>query len=594
MMYLDFFGFDTKPFHTTPDPSFLYLSPSHKEALGSIVYGVMEKKGFILVTGQVGLGKTTILRSFLAHVDRGHQRTIYLLNPNLSFRYLLKTLLLELGYDPVEGDDAAIVEQLHMVLIEEYRNDRTVVLLIDEAQNMPIATLEHLRMLSNLETPKDKLIQIVLLGQPELDGLLARPELRQLSQRIAMQAVLRPLSKKESREYIHYRLVTAGGAKKTYFSRWALRLLVQEAQGTPRRLNILCDNALITALGYQQKIVTSRIAKEVIRDQAKRRFFSPWKSFPLSAGVLLFILAVTWLMPWGQDEISESSLLPDSNRVAMDKENQNPNIFKAEKVSEQERDHLTLLEASQVFPWQSMSKEGQKKYLSNDLPLMKFQLKNFPPILGRGWGIVLSPTYDTLNYRGACLVQDELIERLPNRAIADKAESRSHMNRSMNIKARLPEEFKTLKGHDGNYQANPEPRRSISKKRIKMPQEVANRFSPVLKVGEATHPLELQGEDKVFSKEIFAHSSKKTMKTQKKRMIKHDLFYDVSTVQVDDTVEKLAEGIYGSSHPLYVQRVLDYNPHILNPKEIIPGQHVFLPRGKNLSSVQSAHFLQVN
>ncbi|MCA9422102.1 MAG: AAA family ATPase, partial [Nitrospira sp.] len=165
-MYFKFFGLQTKPFQITPDPEFLYLSPGHKQALGSLIYGVKERKGFIAVTGQVGLGKTTILRSFLTQMDQANQQTIYLLNPNLTFTHLLKTLLRELGHNPIEGDDPEVLEQLHMVLIEHYRIGKTVVLLIDEAQNMPLATLEQLRILSNLETPKDKLIQIVLLGQP--------------------------------------------------------------------------------------------------------------------------------------------------------------------------------------------------------------------------------------------------------------------------------------------------------------------------------------------------------------------------------------------------------------------------------------------
>ena len=304
-MYLEFFGLQAKPFHTTPDPYFLYLSSSHKQALGSIIYGVKERKGFIAVTGEVGLGKTTILRSFLSQSNQASQQIIYLFNPNLSFASVLKKLLRELGHDPIEGGDAEVVDQLHMVLIDEYYNRKTVVLLIDDAQNMPVVTLENLRMLSNLETAQDKLIQIVLLGQPELDSLLDRYELRQIRQRIALRATIRPLSQKESYQYIRHRLNKAGGEGKTIFANGALKRIIRESKGIPRRLNILCDNALVTALGYQKNPVTDRIAKEVIHDLAGKPSHALWKLIPLVAGALILVLALVALMPLADSTFSQ-------------------------------------------------------------------------------------------------------------------------------------------------------------------------------------------------------------------------------------------------------------------------------------------------
>ncbi len=361
-MYFNFFGLRTKPFNTTPDPDFLYLSPGHKQALGSLIYGIKEKKGFIAVTGQVGLGKTTILRSFLNQNRQANQETVYLLNPNLSFTNLLKTLLRELGHTPIEGDDAEVLEQLHFVLIDKYREGRTVVLLIDEAQNMPVDTLEQLRMLSNLETPKDKLIQIVLLGQPELDGLLDRYELRQLRQRIAVRAIIQPLSKPESFEYIRHRLDKAGGEGKKIFTPSALALIVQEAKGIPRRLNILCDNALVTAFGYNTALVTAKIAKEVIGDLTGRPAHSLWKLVPLIGLALILVLGLVALLPLTESNFSD---IPSIHKIGLpvkDKEDPKQDLVPdqdlvsvGEYIPSPTQTGPTLTERAQTFLTESVS-----------------------------------------------------------------------------------------------------------------------------------------------------------------------------------------------------------------------------------------------
>lgn len=295
-MYLNFYGLSQKPFHTTPDPDFLYLSPSHKQALGSIIYGIQEKKGFIAVTGEVGLGKTTMLRSYLAQADDAQNQIVYLLNPNLSFNDLLKEIIRSLNQDPVESDELELVSRLHAVLVEQYRQGKTVIVLIDEAQNMPVATLESLRMLSNLETTKDKLIQIVLVGQPELDKLLGRHDLRQLNQRIAVRATIVPLSKSESYDYIRHRLVKAGFKGKKVFTGRALSLIIRHGKGNPRRLSILCDNALVTGLGYKTKPVSAAIAREVITDINGTTHHVSWKWVPIATGTSIFLVCIIWLM----------------------------------------------------------------------------------------------------------------------------------------------------------------------------------------------------------------------------------------------------------------------------------------------------------
>jgi len=267
-MYETFYGMSKAAFQITPDPEFLYLSPSHKEALGSIIYGIEQRKGFIVVLGEVGLGKTTVLRSYLDGRDRERLTLIYVFNPNLSFHALLETILKALGVDDAPDSAHGMVDRLHHRVVDEYQNGRNVVLVVDEAQNMPVETLEQLRVLSNLETATDKLLQIVLVGQPEFADALSRRELRQLRQRIAVRCTLSPLSRRESEEYIEHRLNRAGSTSSSVFTRGALCQIVHHAEGVPRTLNIVCDNALVTGFGYRRNPVTGDVVREVIRDLA--------------------------------------------------------------------------------------------------------------------------------------------------------------------------------------------------------------------------------------------------------------------------------------------------------------------------------------
>ncbi|MDR3553969.1 MAG: AAA family ATPase [Syntrophobacteraceae bacterium] len=265
-MYREFFKLKKSPFHITPDPDFLFLSPSHKEASGSIFYGIERRKGFIAVTGEVGVGKTTILRSYLEGIDSEKIRIIYIFNAALSFNKLLKQICSELGVRMVGEDPEELIVTLFHYLIEEYKKDRNVVLIIDEAQNMSVETLERLRMLSNLETSQDKLIQIILVGQPEFEAKLELPELRQLKQRIAIRSRIESLTAEESLAYIHHRLMRASSFHNPVFTGRALKLIIEHGHGIPRTMNILCDNALVTAYGYQRKPVDHRIVQEVLED----------------------------------------------------------------------------------------------------------------------------------------------------------------------------------------------------------------------------------------------------------------------------------------------------------------------------------------
>lgn len=291
-MYLNFYSLRREPFNITPDPDFLFLNESHKEALASIVYGIEKRKGFIAITGGIGLGKTTIVRAYLETQDNEHLKIIYVFNANITFKGLLRTIYQELELEGDDGDIFELVNRLHLTLIAEYEAGNNIVVIVDEAQNMPVETLENLRMLSNLETSTDKLIQIVFIGQPEFDALVDRPELRQLKQRIAIRATIQPLNGRESIEYITHRLNRAGLGGGMPFTDRALQGIAKGAKGVPRTINILCDNALITGFGCDQRTVGLKLVNEVLSDFAGEKPVGSWWPYIAAAAIALIIAVV--------------------------------------------------------------------------------------------------------------------------------------------------------------------------------------------------------------------------------------------------------------------------------------------------------------
>ena len=270
-MYNAYFGFSREPFNNTPDPSFLYMSPSHKEALASILYGIQSRKGFVTVVGDVGTGQTTLVRSFLQDANREKIVPIYIFNPQLSSENLLKAIFTELEIPCNSHDAFWMTRKLHEVLIDYYKQGKNVVLIIDEAQNVPNETLEQIRMLSNLETVSDKLLQIVLIGQNELEDKLNRYELRQLKQRIAIRAYVRALTPDESRSYIIHRLAQVSEDPTNVFDTKAIDRIVRITKGVPRLINIVCENSLVAAFGMQEKVISKNLVKEVISDLRMKR-----------------------------------------------------------------------------------------------------------------------------------------------------------------------------------------------------------------------------------------------------------------------------------------------------------------------------------
>ncbi len=243
-MYNEFYGFREAPFNITPDPRFLFFSDKHREAFNHILFGIRERKGFIQITGEVGAGKTTVCRAILSELGPSC-KTALILNPMITATQMMRTILLELGLEPRKLDRSAYLEILNRFLLEQAGAGNDVVLLIDEAQDLEPDLLEQVRLLSNLETDQRKLLQIVLIGQPELREKLDQRGLRQLRQRITVRYHLKPLNRFETERYIHHRLRVAGADGRPSFSPWAIRRVHRYAQGVPRLINAVCDKALL-------------------------------------------------------------------------------------------------------------------------------------------------------------------------------------------------------------------------------------------------------------------------------------------------------------------------------------------------------------
>jgi general secretion pathway protein A len=246
-MYLDFYGLKEFPFNITPDPRYLYLSRHHQDAFDHLVYGITSRKGFIELTGEVGSGKTTLCRAVMSHLGES-VRTALILNPYLTETQLLRAILQDFGLAPSGRDKLAFMNQLNAYLLEQNRNGINVALIIDEAQNLSFELLEQIRLLSNLETDQQKLLQIVLSGQPELRDLLKQPQLRQLRQRILVRFHLPPLDVDDTALYIGHRLKTAGAGETVMFEAEAVKLIFQTSGGVPRLINALSDHAMLA--GY--------------------------------------------------------------------------------------------------------------------------------------------------------------------------------------------------------------------------------------------------------------------------------------------------------------------------------------------------------
>ncbi len=294
-MYTAYFGLREKPFKLVPNPEYLFLSKNHEIAMAHLTYATHQGEGFVVLAGEVGTGKTTLCRNYLEGLDENTE-SAYIFNPNLGYEQLLATICHEYGIEPGAQNAKVLLEKLYTFLIRKNSDDKKVVLVIDEAQSLSTENLELVRMLSNLETTRSKLLQIILVGQPELENKLESYELRQLAQRISLSYHLGPLSQKDTQAYIRHRLGVASQHRQAeLFSTEVCRMAYRFSKGIPRLINIVCDRALLTAYSHNQSKVTKHVMHTAIGELLSRGKASPknkgWTVF-LGAGVCLLAIAL--------------------------------------------------------------------------------------------------------------------------------------------------------------------------------------------------------------------------------------------------------------------------------------------------------------
>ena len=323
-MYLPFFNLREPPFNLTPDPRFLFLSSQHEEALSHLLYGIHERKGFIEITGEVGTGKTVLCRALLEQLD-GSISTALIFNSYLTQTELLEAISRDFGLALEGAAGAGLIDRLNSYLLSEFSAGRNAVVVIDEAQNLEPTVLEQLRMLSNLETARGKLLQIVLVGQPELRDKLSLPGMRQLDQRIAVRFHINELSHAEMAKYITHRLQVAGAGNSITFTRRALTLIYQYSGGLPRRINLLCDRALMTAFVHETRCLNGSLVRQSVRDlnggrQAVgartpgTRLLGRLALASLTGCALLGLVTSVWMLPGGRAGFTSPAAKPVSAR----------------------------------------------------------------------------------------------------------------------------------------------------------------------------------------------------------------------------------------------------------------------------------------
>ncbi|HMK87757.1 MAG TPA: AAA family ATPase [Steroidobacteraceae bacterium] len=294
-MYLNFFGLSEKPFAITPDPRYLYLSERHAEALAHLLYGINESGGFIQLTGEVGTGKTTVVRTLLSRIPH-HADVAVILNPRVTPAEFLLTICEELGVRVEEADRNSakqMVDALNRRLLAAHAEGRRIIVIVDEAQNLSTEVLEQVRLLTNLETATQKLLQIILIGQPELREILDRTELRQLAQRITGRYHLNPLSPPETLGYVRHRLRVAGAAGEI-FTTPALREVYRVSEGIPRVINVCCDRALLGAYTQETRQVTPALVRRAAGEVYGRRFAPRWVGWVAGAVILACVSALAF------------------------------------------------------------------------------------------------------------------------------------------------------------------------------------------------------------------------------------------------------------------------------------------------------------
>ena len=362
-MYQTYFGLRDHPFSITPDPSYLYLSSPHQEALAHLLYGTHEDGGFVQLTGEVGTGKTTLIRSLLAqHLE--NIDVALCLNPKLTVQEFVASICDELNVDyPSDSNSLKpLLDALNTHLLKSHAQGRQTVLIIDEAQNLSRDVLEQIRLLTNLETHRHKLLRIILVGQPELQQLLDRADLRQLAQRITARYHLPSLNRQETVAYIDHRLSVAGSSAKRLFSGAALHLIYRRSGGIPRLINVICDRSLLGAYvrgrQYVDRSILNQAAREVLPEKVSQRAFAPPPWWTLASALALALAVGLGIRPAALDQASQatSNNATVVSAIASEEPSEEPSADTAEpKTALEQNEPLAVLATAKPLPDELMA-----------------------------------------------------------------------------------------------------------------------------------------------------------------------------------------------------------------------------------------------
>jgi type II secretory pathway predicted ATPase ExeA len=428
-MYNSYFGFAENPFNLTPDPRYLFLSTYHKEAIEHLLYGINERKGFIVITGGIGTGKTTLCRTLLNHLN-ADTKSALIFNSFISGMELLKSINQEFGISMPDnaGTRKDYIDALNAFLLDIFASGGNAILIIDEAQNLSHDVLEQIRMLSNLETAKEKLMQIVLVGQPELSDVLAAPSLRQLNERVMVRYDLRPLAFSDVRRYIEHRMVVAGGHGGVRFMDGAVKTVYFYSRGNPRRINNLCDRALLISFALEKHDVSKGIIKKAVKELyggniLKVEPHAKWKSYALYASLIMTIAVAALLVMLLNKE--NRGTVASYEKAAVSKETtvQKPAIrMKVEKPSLFMDEQKSLSMLFSVFYGEN---SGRNNLTATNIELVSYNIApEYYVTLKKPYRVVTDSTDGALKYlfiktadsKGAAVVDSEGKEQLVDRS----------------------------------------------------------------------------------------------------------------------------------------------------------------------------------
>ncbi len=583
-MYAHFYHLSESPFNLTPDPKFHYINESTREAMASIVHGIGARKGFLTLIGEAGTGKTTLLKRIVEEIE-GETIVVFVFNPGVSFDELLEFICSELGLVIDGRRRLTLLDRLNTFLLDQLTAGRNVVLMIDEAQTLEDSVLEELRLLSNLETSKEKILQILLAGQPELEEKLRKPGLRQLRQRVAVRSTLKPMRSDEIGAYVETRLRSAGADRNDLFTPSALRKIWHASQGIPRVINVICDNAMMIAFAEGKQRISAAVTREAIRDLQG--------SGATSGGVLYRLRA--WI---AQPAVrySAAAVVPLALVVsfALSMVRGSSAISARETVS---TPRPAPVNAVNVRP-EPVEAARERAVRRDALPSPRHQpARATVPLLPQGGAVASRPTpvvatrVEPAGIAEPELAADSVVDDTVRRAevVARSTAARLYHRQRTSLEEtarRVMEDGGDTPGRIDSPRVSaasalPEVQTDTAPPAATRPPAAESGHNNESLAG-ATDSLEVPLDSLADMTEPIAGAKPTELETQRKgRMLGpsdgEPVVGQLVRVLPGDTVWDIAVAHYGAAGPVTLKRILNSNPRINDPRNIEVGAHIYLP-----------------